>query len=158
MMKPIPTAAKAYGILLQEQVHQEISKGNITNEQDYVACRVEKRKFYDHRNKGKGDASGTKRQSNFYCDHSKVPGHTRDRCWKIHGYPPKFKNTWRKDGKMASNVSNAECINTNNANKVDEARLIAEQLGQLLSLLNKPNVQMEAKQPPNYPCSINILG
>ena len=46
MMKELPSFAKVYGILLQEQVHQDISKGAQTEIQESMACRVEKRKFY----------------------------------------------------------------------------------------------------------------
>ena len=41
---------------------------------------------------------------------------------------------------MALNVSNTACTNTNNANNAGELRLTDKQVGQLLSLLNKPNV------------------
>ena len=61
MIKPIPTAAEAYGILLQKQVHQEISKSIVLDDQDYVTCRVEKTKSYDNKIKGRVKHSGTKR-------------------------------------------------------------------------------------------------
>ena len=33
-----------------------------------------------------------------YYDHCKIQGHTMDKFWKIHGYPPKFKNnSWKRD-------------------------------------------------------------
>ncbi|KAI3950501.1 hypothetical protein MKW92_053188 [Papaver armeniacum] len=31
----------------------------------------------------------------YYCDYCHKDGHTRDRCYKLNGYPPKHK---RKDG------------------------------------------------------------
>ena len=47
MMKPTPTEVEAYGILLQEQVNQEISKNVFNEEKDSMTCRVEKTKTYD---------------------------------------------------------------------------------------------------------------
>lgn len=77
-----------------------------------MACRVEKKKSYDNKNKGIGDYLGTKRQNSFYCDLCKVPGDTQDRCRKIYMYPPKFKNnTWKKDAKIASNEPNVKHTN-----------------------------------------------
>lgn len=33
-----------------------------------------------------------------YCDHCKMQGRIIAKCWKIHGYPPKYKNnTWKKE-------------------------------------------------------------
>ena len=137
MMKPTLTAAEAYVILLQEQFHQEISKNVITDNQDSIACRIEKKKYYDGRNKEKGEYHG-KRQT-FFCEHCKVTGHTQDRCWKLHGYPSKVKsNTWKKENKVASNGTNVECMNLNSMHvATSENRLSNEQIGQLLSLLNK---------------------
>ena len=45
MMKPTHTIAEAYGVLLQEQVHQVISNGPDHEDTTPIACRVEKRKF-----------------------------------------------------------------------------------------------------------------
>ena len=75
MIKLIPSAAEAYGILLQEQVHHEISKNIFNEDQDSMVCRVEKRNTYDNRNKG---YMGGKKQSNaFFCEHCKISGHTK---------------------------------------------------------------------------------
>lgn len=66
----------------------------------------------------------------------------------MHGYPPKLKNnSWRKDNKVASNVSNAECGHQENNSVPSESKLTDEEVGQLLSLLNKQNAQNEIKEP-----------
>lgn len=146
MMKPTPTAAEAYGILLQEQVHHEIIKNVFNEEQETMVCRVEKRKFYESKNK---NYTGNKKPNNgFFCEHCKIPVHTQDKCWKLHGYPPKLKNnSWRKDNKIASNVSNTEYIHSENKPAANESKLTDEQIGQLLSLLNKQDPQNEVKEP-----------
>ena len=111
MMKPTTTAAEAYGILLQEQVHQDICKNVFNDEQETMVCRVEKRKFYDNRNKG--NTIGKRANNSFYCEHCKIPGHTQDRCWKLHGYLPKLKNkSWKKDSKVALNVATLDYTHT----------------------------------------------
>ena len=113
-----------------------------------MVCRNDKRKTYNSRIKEKGEYAGVKRQSNaFFCDHCKINGHIQDRCWKLHSYPLKLKNnSWRKETKVTSNVSNSEHINTEPSTSIVEAKLTDNQIGQLLSLLNKQIEQGAQKE------------
>lgn len=92
MMKDLPSTSEVYRILLQEQVHQEISNTIPDDTQEPImACRIEKRKYSDFKNKN-NKGNGNKRQNgNKWCEHCKISGHTYDICWKVHGYPPNFK-------------------------------------------------------------------
>lgn len=48
MLKDVPTVSEAYGILLQEQTHQEISKGgHIPVSEEGIVCKADKRKYVD---------------------------------------------------------------------------------------------------------------
>lgn len=89
--------------------------------------------FSDYRSK---NTSG-KRQS-LYCDHYKMQGHSIDKCWKIHGYPPKFKNNIWKKVEETSNKANMVSAETGaESNKHHEPRLTQEQYTQLLNILNR---------------------
>lgn len=73
MMKEMPTAADAYNILTQDHIHQEFSKGSNTDYQEnVVVCRVEKRKFNDTNKRYKNK----KPNSQLFCEHCKIPGHS----------------------------------------------------------------------------------
>lgn len=76
MMQELLISAQAYNILLQEEKHLEISASN-NEENDSLACKVEKRKFQE---KGRSHNEYNKsKKTQFYCDHCKVSGHTKDR-------------------------------------------------------------------------------
>uniref|UniRef100_A0A803MM84 GAG-pre-integrase domain-containing protein n=1 Tax=Chenopodium quinoa TaxID=63459 RepID=A0A803MM84_CHEQI len=47
-----------------------------------------------------------KRGINYYCDHCKMPGHSMQRCYKLHGYPPHFKND-DKNKRIAAVTTNS---------------------------------------------------
>ena len=69
-------------------------------------------------------------RNTFFCDHCKVSGHTIQRCYKLHGYPPHFK-----DKKFAANVQSE---NTEEDNSVSaNLGLTSTQYAQLLQLLGK---------------------
>lgn len=41
---------------------------------------------------GIGNGSNFKKggKPNYFCNHCKIPGHSMERCFKLHGYPPGF--------------------------------------------------------------------
>ncbi|KAL2901170.1 Outer capsid protein VP4 [Bienertia sinuspersici] len=40
---------------------------------------------------GYGSSSSSKRAStNYFCTHCQIPGHSYERCFKVHGFPPNF--------------------------------------------------------------------
>lgn len=110
MMAELPTSAQAYRILLQEKTHLDISSIE-TN--DSMVYRVNKRKFQENGSaKNNSEYGKAKKQNFFFCDHSKIGGHTNDRCWKIIGYPANFKgNTWKRGSeKPGANLAHDTAI------------------------------------------------
>ena len=96
---------------MQEQVHLIISHNADTDEPTPMACRIEKRKYYENKGKDKSDYSKTRQNTNLFCYHCKILGHTMERCWKLHGYPPKYKsNSWKREPQV--NKGNANLVNT----------------------------------------------
>ncbi|KAK0603922.1 hypothetical protein LWI29_010140 [Acer saccharum] len=65
------------------------------------------------------DGSGYKgqRKGRPYCTHCKIHGHTIDRCFKIHGYPPGYKPKTR-DNYNSTVGSNSVTIGSNSVNQV----------------------------------------
>ena len=120
MMKELPSFSKIYSILVQEQVHQGIGKiEDIETQEMSMASKAEKRKFNDNRIRN----SGSKRQTT-YCAHCKMHGHFMEKCWKLHGYPSRFKNNaWKKKEERTSKANN---IGAETVSKSAEARLTQE--------------------------------
>ncbi|KAL2901394.1 Retrovirus-related Pol polyprotein from transposon RE1, partial [Bienertia sinuspersici] len=63
--------------------------------------------------------------AHFYCTHYKILGHSVDRCFNLHGYPPRFKGF--KDKKKQQTSSNAHCGTQFGALKDRSQALIAGQ-------------------------------
>lgn len=111
MTKPLPNVSEAYYMLLQEEhqremtskvhimphsaamnssfnAHQE-SMGLASNN---VNCSRGKNgnNSLSNNNLAANSNITTRRQQSF-CDHCKISGHTVQRCYKLHGYPPGHK-------------------------------------------------------------------
>lgn len=73
----------------------------------------------------------------YFCDHCKIPGHSTQRCFKLHGYPPKHR-LYR--GKVAA-VAQTEI--DSDAQPSQSHALTTEQYNQLIQLLQHHNSDMD---------------
>ena len=88
MMTPFPSMSQVYYLLVQEERQRQVK-----NEHHFLS------------DDASFSASTTKpspipkrpdsRRSALFCDHYKKPGHTIERCYKIHGYPSKPQDKGR---------------------------------------------------------------
>lgn len=96
MMEALPPITQAYKLILQEQKHKELSLVNHQNNK-LMALVANKRfypesnKTYKHPSSSSTGISGIKRGSHYYFTHCKIPGHSIERCFKIHGYLANWK-------------------------------------------------------------------
>lgn len=82
--------------------------------------------------------------SNYFCTNCKVSGHSIDRCFKIHGFPPGFKqNRYKKVAAVSQSTSegavtdSADIINSNaSVNSIS-----VEQYNHLVELPNNQKIQ-----------------
>ncbi|XP_016436935.2 uncharacterized protein LOC107763039 [Nicotiana tabacum] len=85
MMSLTPTINKAYSMIIAEE-----SRGPMTNFAQTSAVNEEIAIFC-----GKGtpqvSTSYKTNKNNLFCDYCNYKGHTRDTCYKLHGYPSNFK-------------------------------------------------------------------
>ncbi|XP_021836616.2 uncharacterized protein [Spinacia oleracea] len=119
MMQPLPTLSHAYRMLAQEERQKEIS-APVQHESHAFAADRRRYNDYQGRNNyraqqsgyprnnyqstGGNKATGYKRPpSSYYCDHCKVNGHSTERCFKLHGFPPGFTG-FKSDKRAASAV------------------------------------------------------
>ncbi|XP_048502864.1 uncharacterized protein LOC125498655 [Beta vulgaris subsp. vulgaris] len=79
--------------------------------------------------------TGNKRPSLFYCDYCKMGGHSMDRCWKIHGYPPNHKYA---KGKKVAAVAHGETTDDENSEMI-QASFTKDQYVKLMDALNQHN-------------------
>ncbi|CAO2827618.1 unnamed protein product [Amaranthus hypochondriacus] len=98
---------------------------------------VDRRKYYqrsqDH-NSHEKSLTGTKRNSQYFCDHCKISGHSIDHCFKIHGYPSPSR---RASHKKIAAVTHGD---PSSSFDIKDTGLTKEQFTHLLNLLNKKDV------------------
>ena len=108
MMCPLPSISQVYSTLIQEGKQRKIrSFGHFLGDSTSLAVKVHKPNFA-HKGKvekvegrmdnnySRFDRVETKRaaqpiQSNIFCNYCKKPGHSIDKCYRLHGFPPNFK-------------------------------------------------------------------
>ncbi|KAF7827439.1 Retrovirus-related Pol polyprotein from transposon TNT 1-94 [Senna tora] len=93
---PLPSLNKAYAMVISEETQRQVNLSYSTGEGS-SAMMVKS-------SQGKNDTGPSKRggvsKKDKYCDHCKVNGHTRDACFKLHGYPDWWKEMKEKKGPM----------------------------------------------------------
>ena len=63
MMAELPTSAQAYRILLQEETHLDLST---TEQNDSMACKVEKRKYQEKTSRNDYDNNKTNKTKTYF--------------------------------------------------------------------------------------------
>ncbi|OIT22546.1 hypothetical protein A4A49_56029, partial [Nicotiana attenuata] len=144
MMNPLPSLAQAFSILIQEEKQREVKPNNQlhTNFGDnpgYVNFNQQGNRVGSSNYRG-GHLGNRPRP---FCDHCKRQGHTKERCYKLHGYPqdPRLN----KGKRIAANVHGGQRDNViegadgsnGAANEQDRTMqaLTKEQYNQLVSIL-----------------------
>lgn len=161
MMQPLPTVSQAYRLIAQEESHKEISQtGSLNDSLAFAADRrsfdsYNSQKFFQSANSQtyqrpvasrpsfSGNFTGPRRPSkpgsNYFCTHCKVQGHSIDRCFQIHGFPPGFKGFKDKcNTQMAATVIATEPIDqiaSSTPNTCSNNSLTEAQYSHLVSLL-----------------------
>ncbi|KAL8096592.1 hypothetical protein AgCh_037526 [Apium graveolens] len=162
MMETLPTLPQVYRMLIQEQRHKEISKLSV-QEPVAFASQNNFRQFpnsgYQGSQKfnrvysagkftpGTGSPSFQQRKNNYFCDHCKIPGHSKERCFKLNGYPPGFKpNQQRKFAGCATVDATDEIQSVKDSSdsgigsQSSSNNISVEQYNQWIQLLSQNNI------------------
>ncbi|XP_074351886.1 uncharacterized protein LOC141691039 [Apium graveolens] len=110
MMHLMPNVSQAYRLFVQEERHKEIS--NLSTQTEAMAFYSDRRRIgdqkfinngYTNRNRSNHvtrpygtfndmkNHFGMKAKPYYFCSHCKIPSHSYERCFKVHGFPPGFK-------------------------------------------------------------------
>uniref|UniRef100_M1E0W7 Retroelement pol polyprotein n=2 Tax=Solanum tuberosum TaxID=4113 RepID=M1E0W7_SOLTU len=163
MMSTLPSMAQAFAILSQEEKQREVKPNNHTvldstslNAYGQSSNSTARKDFktnysstrgggnnygnFNNNNVFRGSSSTTR--SSLFCEYCKRSGHTKDRCYKLHGYPPNSRFPKGKGSGSAGNVCAAEMNGHGHQNEEDSAlkkqmplNLSKDQYEQLLNLL-----------------------
>nr|XP_009588116.1 uncharacterized protein LOC104085708 [Nicotiana tomentosiformis] len=171
MMNPLSSIAQAFSILIiQEEKQREVkSHGQFVMESASLKASTRNNNFrtnyntsgYNTGNTGNNANRGgyTSNKPRPFCDYCKRPGHSKDKCFKLHGYPqnsryPSYGNN-NKGKRFASNMFGTPNDGPN-ASEVEEDHyeegrlmhhLSEEQYGQLLNILEKLQVGNTGEKP-----------
>lgn len=166
MMRPLPSLSQAYNVILQEEKQRGLSAAShIVNQSaafhvqvpsgqryehslgsEHTALVGQQRVAYNYNYKPKAEqnasvTAGRSDRKQYFCDHCKIHGHSIQRCFKIHGYPPGHK-FYNKNKKIAAAVqvepdNTEENPSSTSASQVPIPGLTADQYAQLMVLLQK---------------------
>ncbi|XP_070035547.1 uncharacterized protein [Nicotiana tomentosiformis] len=105
MMKPLPSTAQAYSIILHEESQREVHSGHHVSAEP-SAFNVKAQKTNSECRGGNYNSNTEARKNNF-CFNCKKHGHQKEKYYKLVGYPPSFKFTKPKInfGNVQANAS-----------------------------------------------------
>ena len=95
MYDHFPSMSKVYSLVLQEESHKNIGHGSSASSQSDAMAMHTNSKGNSNWNKG-----NAKKEKPF-CTHYNMQGHTIEKCYKLHGYPPGYKPR----GKVGGNAN-----------------------------------------------------
>ena len=127
MMDPFPSISKVYSLILQEESHKSVDHGNSGSSQtDTMAMYAN----------FKGNFKGNGKKERPFCTHCNMSGHTVEKCYKLHGYPPGYK----PKGKQIANA-NQVTFNPGDGGLVNgnQCPISKAQCEKLLAFLNSGN-------------------
>ncbi|XP_019262125.1 PREDICTED: uncharacterized protein LOC109239965 [Nicotiana attenuata] len=113
MMNPLLSIAQAFSILIQEEKQREIRPNNhlIMESTSLNVNGPGNNRFRTNYNP-QGNTVGQNsyrpafppNRSKLFCDYYKKRGHTKEKCYKLHGFPQDFKFTRGRNAGSATNV------------------------------------------------------
>ncbi|XP_065634489.1 uncharacterized protein LOC136069658 [Quercus suber] len=134
MLEPFPSMSRVYSLVLQEESHKHIGHGVAASSQSDTMTMYTNSKGNCNSNWNKGN--GKKKRP--FCTHCNMQGHTIDKCYKLHGYPPGYKP------KGKSGANQVSCSSVNGADKpmvaTTQCPISKAQCEQLLAYLNSGNI------------------
>ena len=90
LMEPLPTINKVFALVSQEERQRELTSGpmmHVVNSGPTVLAVANYKPYGGNKNFG--------RKERPVCSHCGITGHTVEKCYKIHGYPPGYKSRAR---------------------------------------------------------------
>ena len=85
LLDPIPSVEKVFSLLIQDEKQRSVGQGSDNGPfVESTALAVKGTSIGSKNNKGKG-------KERPICSHCGLQGHTVEKCYKLHGYPPGYK-------------------------------------------------------------------
>ncbi|XP_075665179.1 uncharacterized protein LOC142634810 [Castanea sativa] len=153
LMDPIPSLSKVYSLMIQEETQKAITSPS-TVKVDSTALVA---KIPNLGNNLVGNSVGTKGKEKPICTHCGKIGHTVDKCYRLHGFPPGFK--FKNKTAMAHQVSLPHAQDLVSNTSTGNITFTTEQYQQLLALIapSSPLVSaVQGREPPQSNVAIMV--
>lgn len=98
LMEPEPTIQRAFALVVQEVEQCASASSDSSNAAALLV------KNSSHNVVGRPSSNPPKKKERPLCTHCNILGHTVDRCYKIHGYPPEYRNQKTKSDAVDSSA------------------------------------------------------
>ena len=129
MHKPFPSISKIYALVLQEESHKSVGHGGF-----YIAKPNSVAMYANLKGNNSGNPTwnkGNNKKERPLCTHYNMLGHTIDKCYKLHGYPPGYK----PKGRLSANQVTCNLGTATQSGSV-QCPISEAQCEQLLAFLN----------------------
>ncbi|OIT36445.1 hypothetical protein A4A49_63674, partial [Nicotiana attenuata] len=163
LSSPLPSIGHAYSLVIQDEKQREIhaTPAYPGETASFIAANqgTGGRRINDYKTQKTGfDA----RKNTSICSYCKKPGHTIDKCYRIHGFPTDFKFTKQRKNQgipQANNAFTMEEEGGKGAENVSEINaLTQENVTQLLQLLQQVKLNQQSAGTSDASASVNCAG
>jgi hypothetical protein len=147
LIDPLPSINKVFSLIVQEESQQEIFLGSLSHDTTTLmtkAVPMQQNRLPMQQN---WFVKPHNRKEKSICSHCNIPGHTVDKYYRLHGYPPGFQST-KKPSHYGFNKPSAYSVahfqeeNSNNSASQPQPQIqlpqvpfTVEQCHQLLALI-----------------------
>ncbi|KAF5480412.1 hypothetical protein F2P56_001165 [Juglans regia] len=128
LLDPLPSMNQVFSLVVQEEKQREIKINSAPSFDSVAAMTTKIAKNGNAFNR----QSGTRKERPI-CSHCGYAGHTSDKCYRIHGFPPGFKSK-KSNVHSANQVSSSPTVKE--SNDVSQLSFTQEQRQQILALIN----------------------
>ena len=92
LMDPLPPINKVFSLVTQEEHQRQVGSQSIlaTNSTNTMAFAASHERSASYVSKGPNHSHFPKKER-LFCTHCQYHGHIVEKCYKLHGYPPGFK-------------------------------------------------------------------
>ena len=144
LMDPIPSINKVFFLISQEEKQRLIGGRDSVYQESTNGMAMLIKSDSKMSNK-------TYKRERPFCRHCKTPGHTVDKCYKLHGFPPGYKP--KITGQVNNTgVSTSRPTNNEKPTEISVSSLTADQCNQLIGMLT---AQLSASTPSTSVEGIN---
>ncbi|XLR13655.1 hypothetical protein S83_041593 [Arachis hypogaea] len=127
LMKPLPSISEVFSLIVQEERQRGLTLAPPTSNETQLAFAVKNTQYNSKIRPGKKDKP--------LCAQCGLLSHTKDKCYKLHGYPPNYK----KQSPATVRVNHVD------TSQDIPLQLTSQQYQQLISLLS---TQVPSTMPP----------